>query len=138
MAVTALVRIAGVVLLALLIAASAALAKAPPEPIPVQVGEIPDLDACLSWGEVAGLRHSLLAVRDGPGIHFRQVDELDNGHGLHLCDSTADGDWIGVVYAPAGEDVDCGVSSPVSGRHPYAGPCRSGWVHMKWVRVIAG
>jgi hypothetical protein len=116
----------------------AALAKAPPEPIRVQVGEYPDMDACTSSGEVTGLRYSLLAVRNGPGIAYRQVDELGNGHGLYLCDGTAEGDWIGVVYAPGKEHVDCRVSSPVPERQPYSGPCRSGWVHMKWVRVIAG
>lgn len=136
MAVTA--RRAGIVALALAVATGVAMAGAPPEPVPVRIGEFPDLDACLSWGEVTGLRHSLLAVREGPGTHYRQLDELDNGHGVHLCDGAEDSEWVGVVYAPADANVDCGVSSPAPEHRPYAGPCRSGWVHMKWVRVIAG
>jgi hypothetical protein len=126
-------------LLALLLTtSSASLAESPSGSVPVYIGDDPGLDACLSWGEVQGLHHSKLAVRRGPGVDYEQVDELDNGQGLYLCDASAEGDWIGVVYRTGESEPDCGVTSPVPERRAYDGPCKSGWVHRRWVRVIAG
>ncbi|AVP98411.1 integron [Ahniella affigens] len=102
-------------------------------PVPVIVGEVEDLDACLGLGTVKDLKHSLLAVRSGPGSHYPQLDELDNGRQVFVCTSNADKVWLGVVYAPVGSDLDCGVSSPRLQPEAYGGPCRSGWVHHRWL-----
>lgn len=124
-----------ILLAALLLCAGPALAGT--RPVPVRIGQVEDLDACLSLGVVTGLRHSLLAVRAGPGPSFQQVDELGNGREVFLCDASADSEWHGIVY-PASEGDECGVTSPVPTERPYPGPCRSGWVHRRWIKVIAG
>ncbi|GHA21240.1 hypothetical protein GCM10007989_15590 [Devosia pacifica] len=106
---------------------------------PVMVGGNDGLDACMSYGEVVGLDPAgdgFLSVRAGPGTHHGEVDRLSLGTGAFACDeATADDgtSWVGIVY---GEE--CGVSSPIDGRHPYDGPCRSGWVHADYFVITAG
>lgn len=105
---------------------------------PVQVGGDGTMDACSGIGQVTGLRpggDGFLSVRAGPDASRAEVDRLGAGTQLHLCD--ADGAWLGVVYADD-ESADCGVTSPVPGRSAYAGPCRSGWVHSRFVNIVAG
>jgi hypothetical protein len=100
-----------------------------------------DLDACLSVGQVTGLNprgENFLAVRAEPKAGAREKDRLGPGRWLWLCDE--DGEWIGVVYSddPHEEPGDCGVGSPVESVRPYDGECRYGWVHSRYVTVIAG
>lgn len=102
-------------------------------PVPVMVGEVEDLDACLGFGTVKDLKHSLLAVRSGPGSDYPQRDELANGRQVFVCSSSEDGVWLGVVYAEPNTEQDCAVSSPLPAPKAYAGPCRSGWVHHRWL-----
>jgi hypothetical protein len=46
---------------------------------------------------------------------------------------------MGIVYEEAGTlSPTCGVSSPVTSRRDYDGPCRSGWVSSAFVKLIAG
>ncbi|MBM4311358.1 MAG: integron [Deltaproteobacteria bacterium] len=107
--------------------------------VPVMIGSAdPELDACLSLAEVSGLEHSHLSVRTGPGLQFNIVDSLANGQQVWVCDSAANGLWLGIVYSQLGTETDCGVPSPVKVPQKYAGPCRFGWVHSKWIRIIAG
>ena len=106
--------------------------------VPVQVGSIPGMDACTSNGVVAGLRTSLLTLRSGPAVTYRQTDYLANGQELFLCSVSPDGKWHGVVYSSGRNGVDCGVSSPVNSAGPYHGPCKSGWVNARWIKVTAG
>jgi hypothetical protein len=113
---------------ALLALAGVATAAAPA--VPVKVGDVPELDACVSWGVVTA---SKLAVRSGPGTRYAAIDAVDRAQGLHLCDVR--GDWLGVVYVRGGGLADCGVSAPLPASAPYAGPCRSGWVHKARVQV---
>lgn len=117
------------VCVAALLAFAGAATGAPPA-VPVQVGDVPELDACVSFGAVTASR---LVVRSGPGRRYPAIDSVANAQGLHLCD--ASGDWIGVVYAPGGATTDCGVSVKLAARQPYAGPCKSGWVHKGRVEV---
>ncbi len=100
-----------------------------------------DLDACLSVGQVSGLDprgDNFLAVRAEPSAQGREKDRLGPGRWIWLCDEA--GDWLGVVYSADPDDKpgDCEVGSPVASVRPYAGPCRSGWVHSRYVEVIAG
>lgn len=100
-----------------------------------------DLDACLSVGEVTGLNprgDNFLAVRAEPRAKAREKDRLGPGRLVWLCDEA--GDWIGIVYGEDDRDgpADCGVGTPSATVRPYAGPCRSGWVHSRYVTVIAG
>lgn len=105
--------------------------------VAVRIGAHSDLDACLTLGVVTGLNPNgdgFLAVRSGPDTHFKRIDKLSNGQYVYFCDQR--NDWIGVVYTKA--EGDCGVSSPVSKRQPYQGPCKAGWVHSKYVKAVAG
>ena len=100
-----------------------------------------DLDACLSVGEVTGLNprgDNFLTVRAEPKAGAREKDRLGPGRWVWLCDEA--GEWLGVVYGSDPEDkpADCGVGTPSDRVRAYAGPCRSGWVHSRYVEVIAG
>jgi hypothetical protein len=110
---------------------------------PVVVGKAgDDLDACLSDGEVTGLNprgDNFLAVRSAPSTNAPILGRLGPRHPVHVCDGTADDQWVGIVYMPdpAG-DADCRVGSPVPRPQPYRGPCRSGWVAARYILVVAG
>ncbi|WP_285711268.1 hypothetical protein [Erythrobacter oryzae] len=130
---------------ALVAAALPVAAKAPPAVRPVMVGGEPELDACPSVGAIIPLRKGgdgFVAVRAAPSVKARMLDKLESGRELLLCDDSADGQWVGVVYPePFGGPVvtDCRVSSPVADkRKAYDGPCLSGWVARRFVTVIAG
>lgn len=127
-------------LAALLIAVSAAaLAATPDRPVRIGTAE-PDLDACLSQGEVAGLDprgDNYLTVRAGPGRDSRALDRLGPGRIVNVCERR--GGWLGIVYGTAsGLGEDCGTGSPVPHPRRYAGPCRSGWVAARYIRIVAG
>lgn len=47
-----------------------------------------------------------------------------------------DGDWLGAVYTSG--DMDCRVSTPWPRTKTHIGPCKAGWVHKKWIALIAG
>ena len=100
-----------------------------------------DLDACLSIGQVTGLNpqgDNFLAVRALPSADGVEKDRLGAGRWLWLCDKA--GEWLGVVYSPDPneEPGDCGIGTPVETERPYVGRCRWGWVHSRFVEVIAG
>lgn len=98
----------------------------------VMVGGDAAVPACPVSGTISGLRSgSTLNVRNGPGTEHARLDALRNGNRVHVCDGTADEEWLGVVY-PSGNQ-DCGVGSPSAEGHPYSGPCRVGWVNAGWV-----
>lgn len=133
--------LAATLALALVVSAEA---KAPTTR-PVMVGGEPELDACPSAGAIIPLRkggNGFVAVRAAPSVKARMLDKLKPGRELLLCEDSADGQWVGVVYPePMGGPsvTDCGVSSPVADkRRAYDGPCRSGWVARRFVTVIAG
>ncbi len=111
---------------------------------PVMVGGEPHLDACLGAGRIIPLRKGgdgFVAVRAAPSVKARMLDKLKPGRELLLCDDSADGQWVGVVYAEpfGGPNVtDCLVASPEARRAPYDGPCQSGWVARRFVTVTAG
>lgn len=92
-----------------------------------------DLDTC-SFGQVARLKaggDGFLAVRTGPGSKFRKIDEIHNGDDVWLFDQR--GAWIGVVYGVS--EVNC---SPIKQNRPVPHIGEKGWVHEKWIDVIAG
>ncbi len=106
---------------------------------PVRVGfDGPDLDACSSYGEVSGLNpngDNYLAVRGAPFVGAYELDRLDPGQGVSMCDYE-DG-WIGIVYDKSGNQ-DCLTGSPVATEQDYDGPCESGWVSEDFVTLMAG
>jgi hypothetical protein len=102
------------------------------------IGGEADLDACGSMGVVVGLNpqgDNFLAVRAGPGTHYAIRDRIGNKQHLALCDER--GQWWGVVYS-RDPGQNCGIGSPQADRKAYAGPCSTGWVHRRYVRVEAG
>ena len=105
----------------------------------VEVGGDAESDACASLGRIAGLDptgDNFLSVREGPSSKHGESDRLSPSTLVTICDGR--GVWLGIVYPALGSDVDCGVSSPQATRAPYRGPCRSGWVHRRFVNIIAG
>ncbi|MFK3649075.1 hypothetical protein ACI2IY_11650 [Lysobacter enzymogenes] len=123
--------------LALFATATAGVAS-PPRAVPVTVGGDAVLDACGSLGRVHGLKadgDGFLAVRAGPGAAYAMTDRLEESSEVMMCGQR--GEWVAVVYADSGLGR-CGVSAPIAERRPYRGPCKSGWVHGKWIELMAG
>ena len=127
----------------LILAVALALVAAPAlaqDSVPVHFGDYPDLDACLSQGEVRGLNpngDNFLAVREGPGSDYSKIDEVYEGQWIILCEEAEGGAWFGIVYDPTGT-LDCGTGSPIAERRDYDGPCPSGWVSSKFITMLAG
>lgn len=95
------------------------------------------MDACGGYGEVFNLNpdgDNFLAVRDRPSSSGQELDRLGPGMGVSMC--LEEGEWVGIVYSKSGQN--CGVGSPVLSPRAYSGPCRSGWVFGKYVKLIAG
>lgn len=111
---------------------------------PVLVGtDDPDMDACGGVGAVTGLNprgDNFLSVRQRPDIAGHEIYRLRSGHPVYLCDQSADGKWLGIVFQPADRQDDygsCGVGTPLP-RQPYTGPCLQGWVSARYIELVAG
>ncbi|GGK18300.1 hypothetical protein GCM10011322_01300 [Salinarimonas ramus] len=108
--------------------------------VPVMVGGSSDYDACWGYGQVIGLDPNgdgFLSVRSGPGgRQFSEISRVFNGQVVAICDES--GPWLAVVYEPGHDLTQCGVSTSWPIRQPYTGPCRYGWVHSRYVHIIAG
>ncbi|VTZ59422.1 integron [Sinorhizobium medicae] len=105
--------------------------------VPVVIEADPDTDACGGNGVVEGLDplgDGFLAVRSGPGPKHAEIDRLYNSEEVYFC--TVMGKWFGVVYS--NQRQHCNVTAPWISTQPYTWPCKSGWVHQKWVRLYAG
>ena len=112
-------------------------------PRPVMIGNAgDDLDACLSMGAVHGLNprgDNFLAVRAAPSTSAAIVFRLGRNHPVYICDSAANGEWLGIVFTPEPRSrLNCQVGSPVPRPQPYSGPCPSGWVAARYITVVAG
>jgi len=128
--------------------ASALLLLASPAATEIEAGERlimvgqdgANLDACGAVGQVRGLDErgdNFLSVRIAPGTDSKERDRVQNGNRLFLCDQS--GDWYGVVYQKAGDDLmECGTGTPSAFTGAYRGPCRYGWVHKFFVEFLAG
>ncbi|MHC2107033.1 integron [Methylobacterium sp. CM6246] len=106
--------------------------------VPIYAGGDNRFDACGGNGQVVGLDPNgdgFLSVRSGPGGRpFREVDRLYNGNLVAIC--TENGPWMGVVYGTRG--TDCNVDTPWPVKQAYTGPCKAGWIHFRYLKVIAG
>jgi hypothetical protein len=104
--------------------------------VPVVIQADQDTDSCGN-GVVVGLDphgDGFLAVKAGPDLGFARIDKLYNGEDVLLCGYL--GNWFAVVYTKDGRE--CNVMRGWLRTMPYTGPCRSGWVHRRWIKVIAG
>lgn len=107
------------------------------EQIPIVGADGPQSDACGGIGRVATLAPEVV-VRARPDDDAGKKERLAPDTLVWLCENG--GEWQGIVY-PTGEfqDLgDCRVSSPVAEPEPYSGPCRSGWVPARELRLVAG
>jgi hypothetical protein len=77
-----------------------------------------------------------LAVKAGPGLHYERIDKLSNGKEVIICDQK--GVWHAIVYTKTrqGDAMRyCNVEENRRKKNfPYIGPCRSGWVHERWIK----
>ena len=106
--------------------------------VPVPVGGERDGDACGSLARPIGLKahgDGFLSLRAGPATSYRELLRLTVRDELFLC--TSQGEWAGVVMRDRG-GKDCGTGSPAPIRRNYHGPCRSGWVALRYLHVVAG
>jgi hypothetical protein len=120
-----------------LFAVAAASAAAAQRPRPVVIRGDPNLDSCPQGGEVRGLNprgHNYLSVRAGPHVRARELDRLRAGQEVVICDGVGNGQWWGVIYS-RNPSQDCNLGAIVGRPWPYRGPCRSGWVAGRYVRI---
>jgi hypothetical protein len=100
----------------------------------VMIGGDESRPGCPGSGTVGGLSAGgTLSVRAAPGTAAARRDKLANGADVFMCDWSADGAWVGVVYA-SGSSGDCGVSKKVTPSRGYDGPCKSGWVSARYLK----
>ncbi|WP_390582544.1 hypothetical protein [Erythrobacter sp. MTPC3] len=109
-------------------------------PRAVQIGfDGPRFDACAGYGRVTNLNAATgraLPVRSAPSGSAEEVDRIDAGQGVSMCQQV--GNWIGIVYATGSDGLDrCGTGSPVPSVRAYEGPCKSGWINENFVELIA-
>jgi hypothetical protein len=93
---------------------------------------------CLG-GKVIGLDpngDNFLSVRSGPGGQpYREIDRLFGSDAVQVCGRKAA--WLAVVYSTGRKaQASCDVASK-GARHPYEGPCKYGWVHSRYIKVVA-
>jgi hypothetical protein len=105
--------------------------------VPVMITARKDYDACGTTGVARGLDprgDGFLAVKAGPGLRYKRIDRLYNGDQVYICGTS--GRWFAIVYTR--DRTDCNVSTPWARSMVYTGPCRSGWAHKRWIKLIAG
>ena len=108
---------------------------------PVRVGELgPNFAACAAAGTTRHVEAgSSLPVRAAPFDDAAETGGVPAGQRFFVCTRSHNQKWLGVVYDESGTLARrCGVSSPVTSRRDYSGPCRSGWVSSAFVRFVAG
>jgi hypothetical protein len=123
--------------LALLIGAATAQAQRAKLDVPILVGGT-ELDACGSLAVVKALDaagDNFLSVRSGPAATFREIDRLKARDHVIICGEK--GAWYAAIY-PWSNKSDCKVGTPWRKRAAYTGPCKSGWIHSRFVEIIAG
>jgi hypothetical protein len=109
--------------------------------VAVRVGELgPNFDACSAAGTTRHLKAGdSLPVRAAPFGSAAETGRIAPASRFFICTRSHDQKWFGVVYDEGGALAEsCGVSSPVTARREYPGPCRSGWVASAFVRLVAG
>lgn len=107
--------------------------------VPVVVGARgPRADACTGIARLSGSSPGLLRERGSDGAG--SVATISHGDIVHLCETSADGDWFGVVVKPARKTKKdyCGITDSVATPQPYRGHCQSGWLRTDEVMIEAG
>jgi hypothetical protein len=106
--------------------------------VPVLIGGPEHLEGCPGTAIVVVRSHSWLNLRSGPGRANPVLAQLQEGQPVSVCQRRGDG-WIGVIVHPDDRHAaDCGLSDAGAKPKAYAGPCRSGWVSGRYLRIQAG
>ncbi|MFN3818876.1 hypothetical protein [Blastomonas sp.] len=106
----------------------------PNRPVMLKVDD--GLDPC-ALGVITGAGEGAVMVFPAVDSSPDAIDFLSDGEQVWVCDSDDASETLGIVYS-RDPDVDCGVGSPVSADKLYTGPCKTGWISARWVKVIAG
>ena len=105
--------------------------------IPLMVGGQEASEGCTGTATISIRSGTTLNLRAGPGLTHPVIARLSDGQRVSIC-QRRDG-WVGVLVFRTGPGPsDCQVSDAGPKPTPYAGPCVSGWITAKYVRILAG
>ena len=106
--------------------------------VPVRIGARGSrFDACTGIAQLS--RSSPGIVRERGSNAGAAVATIQHADVVHLCETSADGEWFGVVVRPANKPkLDCGVMQSIPAAEPYRGRCVSGWLRTDEVLIEAG
>jgi hypothetical protein len=106
-----------------------------------------------SVGQIVGLKKGgdgFVSVRGAPTLKGQERGRLTlNRYVLMLSGNTAaeKAGFIGVIYIERAKDADvdleqaCGIENPIpptmTAKRIYRGPCKSGWIARRFVKVLA-
>ena len=106
-----------------------------------------------SVAQIVGLKKGgdgFVSVRGAPSPKGNERDRLTLGHyvlAAHPFDDWKKATFISVIYVDekggpdGGLEVVCGIENPpppaATAKKVYTGPCKSGWVHKRFVKVLA-
>jgi len=134
----------------LLASGASSAAEVPPKPVVVKsiVLDGKKIAPGGAVAEIVGLRKGgdgFVSVRAAPSTQAAEIGRLDQGARIItvLLVGWEAASFVGVIYAPEGTaDTPlmevCGLpEAPPYFDGTYTGPCRSGWVAKRFVRVLA-
>ena len=110
----------------------------PPMPVPVLLGNDPNMDACPSMARPnlpRGGADGFLSLRAGPGTAWPEIARLRPSTLMFECEGS--GIWAAVIVRPDGGG-DCAIPTPARKLTQYKGPCRHGWVARRYLETVAG
>lgn len=106
-----------------------------------------------AWARIVGLKaggDGFVSVRAAPSTEAAELDRLAKDRHIYAINPLDDwkkATFIAVIYsADPGMNAEafetaCGVDNPPKANAPvkrnYTGPCKSGWVHKRFVEVLA-
>jgi hypothetical protein len=115
------------------VAAVAAAAKSGQPTVPVKIPKTIEDSSCV-LGEVKVA--TFVSVRTAPKATGKELERLNSGEKVWVCDSSRPGQFTGVVYG--GADFTTCIPDDVKKAYSYVGPCKSGWIATKYLAIIAG
>lgn len=105
--------------------------------VPVMVGGQEPAEGCAGTATISVRPGTRLNLRAGPGLSHPVIARLEDGQRVSVC-QRRDG-WVGVLVQRDGPGPrDCQVSDAGAKPVPYSGPCASGWISRKYLRILAG
>lgn len=127
--------------------------EVPPRPVVITpvIFDGKPIDQGGAWARIVGLKKGgdgFVSVRAAPSTRAAERDRLTADRLVYALGPERD--WrrlgfVGVVYTEGGAPEDfeerCGLAAPLPKAPPwtrvYDGPCRSGWIHARFVEVLA-